>query len=893
MKNKALFLLIVSMCLVGCAKTEPGTSISTSEGPISSETTSSSSEEVHEHTFLDHPRVEPTCLREGNIAYAECTTCGKLFLPDHETEITETDYKLDKLPHQFVDHDPVEATCQHAGNTAYSTCSSCGHTFDIEHDHEITENTYIIPQKPHNLAHYDAVLFDHIEYWECTMCLQKFADENAQYPITDVEDNQVSKIWPQNVQNYLAAETEAAQIEALSHTETYNDQIAPTITWNGNLGKAPYRVEVSETETFDSYKTISDCWAAYAVVSPTVIPGERYYYRVFDKNNLEIVKLGGFKVDDTFSVRLLKIDGVSNVRDAGGWTAKGGNKVLYNKLIRGARLLNITDEGKDVFFNDLHIKTDLDIRIDGTKQLDDDRLNYVKHGMNQYTMLVPNYVSPEIQGHPAGTRYGYDSTTPLALKGIFEALADESNYPIYYHCNAGADRTGSLSYLINGLLGVSYEDLVKDFELTTFSAQGDRYRSGVENGHFVTEGELAGIGQCDKYNYVAFGKLHELISTNYAQPNGELCSAIEYYLKKVCEISDETIQAVRRILLGKEVEFDPVEVVPEELDPNFTMENGNWTLNSQIAYEKGTYFGSEAYKFTTIQFTQDHYISNNLSLILDEQYTKFHFEVYVPSECAKWNTHQGQDTGARFHLSIKPTGGSTNNIQFSDAIASSSENRYYHLDIDAWNTYEIDISSYTDLERFAFYMPYGMESCPGIMYLRNTYVYTPEPEPEQPLDPNFNMTNGNWTLANEISHEHGTFFESECDKFVTTGSRFDHYIHHNLDVMLCRDYTKFHFEVYVPSESAKWRTHLGEDAGERFLISAKIASGNTKQILFSDSIASSSLNRHYHLDMDTWNTFELDLSEELYPTLERFAIYLPYGTAEVPAIMYLRNVHVE
>jgi protein tyrosine/serine phosphatase len=49
-------------------------------------------------------------------------------------------------------------------------------------------------------------------------------------------------------------------------------------------------------------------------------------------------------------------------------------------------------------------------------------------------------------------------------------LADESNYPIFFHCAIGTDRTGTLAYLINGLLGVPEEDLYYDYCFSNFGA---------------------------------------------------------------------------------------------------------------------------------------------------------------------------------------------------------------------------------------------------------------------------------------------------------------------------------------------------------------------------------------------------------------------------------------
>ena len=63
-----------------------------------------------------------------------------------------------------------------------------------------------------------------------------------------------------------------------------------------------------------------------------------------------------------------------------------------------------------------------------------------------------------------------DSTDKSSeIKKFFEVLADESNYPVIIHCENGADSTGTMAFLINALLGVNEEDLIKDFELSTFS----------------------------------------------------------------------------------------------------------------------------------------------------------------------------------------------------------------------------------------------------------------------------------------------------------------------------------------------------------------------------------------------------------------------------------------
>lgn len=71
-----------------------------------------------------------------------------------------------------------------------------------------------------------------------------------------------------------------------------------------------------------------------------------------------------------------------------------------------------------------------------------------------------------------GYMYAYKASEKY--KTAFSALADESRYPVYVHCNAGADRTGTICAIIEALLGMSEEDILHDYETTSFSVYGIR-----------------------------------------------------------------------------------------------------------------------------------------------------------------------------------------------------------------------------------------------------------------------------------------------------------------------------------------------------------------------------------------------------------------------------------
>ena len=56
----------------------------------------------------------------------------------------------------------------------------------------------------------------------------------------------------------------------------------------------------------------------------------------------------------------------------------------------------------------------------------------------------------------------------------FRIFLDRGNYPIDFHCIAGADRTGALALVLYGILGVSEADIRTDYALTSYSISGIR-----------------------------------------------------------------------------------------------------------------------------------------------------------------------------------------------------------------------------------------------------------------------------------------------------------------------------------------------------------------------------------------------------------------------------------
>lgn len=202
-----------------------------------------------------------------------------------------------------------------------------------------------------------------------------------------------------------------------------------------------------------------------------VFIGETYYWYVEGEYDGDIYKseVSSFKTEPE-APRNLYIDGVTNARDMGGWDCDGG-KVKQGMIYRTARLhndeeTNITDDGVKTMLDKLGVKTEIDLRYDVTP-----RENGVLGEKVKYIVLPMDFsddmMLDEVQA-------GY-------IRDFFKILADKNNYPVFFHCSIGTDRTGVCAFLLNGLLGVCEDDLYRDYGFSNFGFIG-----GERDGHNIT-----------------------------------------------------------------------------------------------------------------------------------------------------------------------------------------------------------------------------------------------------------------------------------------------------------------------------------------------------------------------------------------------------------------------
>jgi len=205
--------------------------------------------------------------------------------------------------------------------------------------------------------------------------------------------------------------------------------------------------------------------------------GRRYVWSVTDERG------GTAKatfVTEGDAPRFLRAGGVGNFRDLGGWRTEDGRRVRQNMILRSAGLRfsskakggffrqkvelgqrRVTDAGLKTLKDDFRIRTDLELRTPQETA-----------GMG--TTIIPGAQWLNVS-YAAYDFIDNETRGREPLRRIFAKLVKADNYPVLMHCSGGRDRTGTLAFLLNGLLGVSEDDLCRDWESTIFFDTGSTF----------------------------------------------------------------------------------------------------------------------------------------------------------------------------------------------------------------------------------------------------------------------------------------------------------------------------------------------------------------------------------------------------------------------------------
>lgn len=264
-------------------------------------------------------------------------------------------------------------------------------------------------------------------------------------------DYTYSALWGSDAGNYYSANLDRPE--------------PAKVTWSG---KGASKVLVSTSSSFEgSVFEVSTTSNSTSADIYNLTPGVVYYYKVVKSDGSPIGNVRTLLPEGP--LRMIRFASTArNSRDLGGWNA-GDKTIRYGKVFRGSQINNIKTYSSDLdlFVNTLGIGYAVDLRGYGSST--GSAFNPFESGQE---CDWENFPILKLLGIGTGET---SELYRLALKRILYYLKEKGT-SVYIYCEGGADRTGTVAFLIEALLGVSESDLAKDFELTTYGPSNRRFR---------------------------------------------------------------------------------------------------------------------------------------------------------------------------------------------------------------------------------------------------------------------------------------------------------------------------------------------------------------------------------------------------------------------------------
>ncbi len=202
-----------------------------------------------------------------------------------------------------------------------------------------------------------------------------------------------------------------------------------------------------------------------------LLPEKTYYYKIEADGSI----IANGTITTTGQLRMMKADGIANMRDLGGWTNSDGNRIRYGKIFRGTELAGgnsytASDTDLAMLKEQLNIGAEVDLRMNG---------DLASGTMSASAIDGASYYYANL------SRWSEDALNfdTAKFKGAFDLVlsALKAGKAAYFHCIFGADRTGCFAMLLEGLLGLPVDQIYKDYELTSFSSAGLREKTGIDH----------------------------------------------------------------------------------------------------------------------------------------------------------------------------------------------------------------------------------------------------------------------------------------------------------------------------------------------------------------------------------------------------------------------------
>lgn len=319
----------------------------------------------------------------------------------------------------------------------------------------------------------------------CSSSQQNTTTSSGEPPIIDnsgfknINENDVFEIHTDEQKAFLEYQGDYLECPTSLYpdgTKHLSDSKPITLTWNYEL-PADKTVEKFSI-LYGQNKDLSDGYQVDGGAEDTISFNNPYlgrnYYKLtatFTDGTIDETPIRHFEVDSTYP-RNLTIAGMTNCRDLGGRVLEDGGKIKQGMIFRTSgknQNGSLTDATTEEMVNHLKLKNEINLagdsdsynlKLTGTSLFEGSRMDTSSYG-----------------------GYHHFSRNAEAVKNFFEFLEDPNNYPVYYHCKIGTDRTGLCTILLTGLLGVKLNDIYQDYIFSNFGKIGERRAIGNGDSH--------------------------------------------------------------------------------------------------------------------------------------------------------------------------------------------------------------------------------------------------------------------------------------------------------------------------------------------------------------------------------------------------------------------------
>ena len=304
-------------------------------------------------------------------------------------------------------------------------------------------------------------------------------------PVIDISNFSINELTePQQIHTaqqatYLAYQGDYSTMNPDDYPngdQPLSDSLPVTVTFDYNVpsGKSLSKYSVvygKEADLSDGYEKVGNTNKSIDIVNPYL--GRNYYKLIanFSDGTKEESAIHRFDVDGT-APRNLAISGMTNCRDIGGRVTEDGGRIKQGLVFRTSgknQNGSLTEDSKKEMIDHLGFKTEINIA---------DSTSYNVGGSGYFTSI---YTLNLFMDYGGSASHHFSRNTE-SLKNFFEAVADSNNYPIFFHCRIGTDRTGLCAITLAGLLGVPINQIYQDYLFSNFGKIGGKRYIGEQAG---------------------------------------------------------------------------------------------------------------------------------------------------------------------------------------------------------------------------------------------------------------------------------------------------------------------------------------------------------------------------------------------------------------------------